>query len=132
MEEKAAAWGRGDGVLDSVSRRKSAGSSVRGCALVLGNDHRSGKSKRNSCAGTVRVQGELTAQLAKALAHTANPETGSIGVDFGKFLGGDALAVVTNGDGNNAIGKAEVDRGRFAAGVAMNVCEAFLNHAEDD
>lgn len=77
------------------------------------------------------VDADFAVVGADAFAHAAEAYAGAVGADGGEFFGGEAVAGVAGFDqeAGGIVGDADV-RG-FAAGMAVNIAETFLHHAED-
>lgn len=93
-----------------------------------------GEGDADAGAGEGAGDVELAAEFADALAHAGEADSHARAgfFKFGKFFGGNTLAVILDGEGGVGVIGGEVNVHGFAAGVAQDVGEAFLEDAEED
>jgi len=102
-----------------------------GC--LLGKTFRGRDSSANGGAGRAGFNSEAAAELGHAFAHAGNTHAEARDIGLGWAIGGKLHAATVIGDLQGDLGRifAETDGGGAAAGMALNVGEAFLNDAEE-
>src|SRR5208283_290219 len=100
---------------------------------LLGKNSRGGDSSANGGTGRAGFNSEAAAELGHAFAHSGNAHTEVDAIGLGEAIGGKlhAVAEINDLQGDRVRVLAEPDGGGVAAGVALNVGEAFLNDAEE-
>src|SRR5215469_1744965 len=94
-----------------------------------------GDGNGNSHQGSARVgfNAQVPAQVAHAFAHTGKPHAGSdsIAPVAFQYFGSDAFSGILDGQRDAITHAFAANRGSRAAGVTVNVGEAFLEDAEE-
>src|SRR5690349_1521210 len=70
-------------------------------------------------------------KATQALADSADPDPGTLRVNFRQTLRGDALALVPDFDSNANLVPLDSNAGSFALCVTVDVCQAFLYDAKN-
>ena len=89
-----------------------------------------GKAKDNRRTLPVRFDLHLAVELADPFAHAPDSDTRAPRLNLGQPLRGDSLALIFNADADTFGVAGNPDRPAFAAGMTMDVGQAFLDQAE--
>src|ERR1700691_5803310 len=81
--------------------------------------------------GTVRFDFHFSVELAYTLSDSSDPNAGAVGPNFRQALWRYALSVILHLCSDTFPFASYSDKGGLAAGVSVDICQAFLHQAED-